>query len=105
MTPKVFETLTALVERAGEMVSQEELIRTFWPDTFVEESNLAQNISVLRKVLGDPELTWFRGEGWGSSSGCVEPETVAPRGEPPIVTCQGSRREATYGLAAGAGLG
>ena len=52
LTPKVLLTLQALVERAGEVVSKEELLRSVWPDTFVEESNLAQNISVLRKALG-----------------------------------------------------
>jgi TolB-like protein/DNA-binding winged helix-turn-helix (wHTH) protein/Tfp pilus assembly protein PilF len=52
LTPKVLDTLKALVENAGQPVSKEELLRSVWPDTFVEESNLAQNISVLRKALG-----------------------------------------------------
>lgn len=53
LTPKVLDTLAALAERAGEPVSKQELLRSVWPDTFVEESNLAQNISVLRKTLGE----------------------------------------------------
>src|SRR5258708_6938329 len=52
LTPKVIETLRTLVENAGRPVSKEELLRSVWPDTFVEESNLAQNVSVLRKALG-----------------------------------------------------
>ena len=51
LTPKVLETLIALVERAGRPVSKEELLSAVWPDCFVEESNLAQNVSVLRKAL------------------------------------------------------
>src|SRR5262252_3409384 len=52
LTPKVFETLLALVERAGRVVEKSELMNLLWPDTFVEESNLAFNISTLRKALG-----------------------------------------------------
>ena len=52
LTPKVLDTLVVLVEHAGQPVSKEELLRSVWPDSFVEESNLAQNIAVLRKMLG-----------------------------------------------------
>jgi TolB-like protein/DNA-binding winged helix-turn-helix (wHTH) protein/Tfp pilus assembly protein PilF len=52
LTPKVLDTLVALVEHAGQLVSKEELLPSVWPDSFVEESNLAQNIAVLRKMLG-----------------------------------------------------
>ncbi|MGH9939171.1 MAG: winged helix-turn-helix domain-containing protein, partial [Blastocatellia bacterium] len=44
LTQKAFEVLLALVERRGAIVSKEELMEKVWPDTFVEESNLAQNI-------------------------------------------------------------
>ena len=53
LTPKAVETLLVLVERHGQVVTKDELIRIVWPDTFVEENNLAQNISLLRRVLGD----------------------------------------------------
>src|SRR5262245_25382225 len=53
MTPKLFGTLLALVERNGKVVTKDELIKFVWPDTFVEESNLTQNISMLRKLLGE----------------------------------------------------
>ena len=52
VTPKVFDTLLALVERAGRVVEKSELMNMLWPDTFVEESNLTFNISTLRKTLG-----------------------------------------------------
>lgn len=52
LTQKAFEVLLALVERRGGIVSKEELIAKVWPDTFVEESNLTQNIYTLRKALG-----------------------------------------------------
>lgn len=53
LTPKAVETLLALVERHGHVVTKDELIGIVWPDTFVEENNLAQNISLLRRVLGE----------------------------------------------------
>ncbi|HSE98863.1 MAG TPA: tetratricopeptide repeat protein, partial [Blastocatellia bacterium] len=53
LPPKVFETLFVLVERSGQVVEREKLIETVWPETFVEENNLTQNISALRKTLGD----------------------------------------------------
>lgn len=51
LTPKAFATLRVLVERHGHAVSKEELLRTVWPDSIVEENNLSQNISLLRRVL------------------------------------------------------
>lgn len=53
LTPKVFDTLLLLVKNAGHLVEKETFLRQLWPDAFVEEASLAQNISVLRKVLGD----------------------------------------------------
>lgn len=53
ISPKVFETLLILVRRCREMVSKDELMKALWPDAFVEEANLSQNIFMLRKALGD----------------------------------------------------
>lgn len=50
---KALEILIALVEHRGEVVSKDELMQSVWPDAFVEESNLTQNIFVLRKALGE----------------------------------------------------
>lgn len=51
--PKAFDTLVVLVGRRGHAVRKDELIAAVWPDTFVEENNLNQYISVLRKALGE----------------------------------------------------
>src|SRR5712692_3521972 len=56
LPPKAVDTLILLVERQGQTVLKEELLERVWPDTFVEEGSLAQNISILRKTLGD----WIR---------------------------------------------
>lgn len=49
--PKVVETLLALVEHPGEVLAKSELLERIWPEGFVEEANLAQNVYVIRKTL------------------------------------------------------
>jgi DNA-binding winged helix-turn-helix (wHTH) protein/TolB-like protein len=68
LTVKAFETLLALVEGGGRVVGKEELMGRVWPDSFVEENNLAQQISYLRRALGEAE------------SGVKYIETVPKRG-------------------------
>jgi DNA-binding winged helix-turn-helix (wHTH) protein/tetratricopeptide (TPR) repeat protein len=53
LTPKALSILLILLEKRGEIVEKEELIQKVWPDTFVTEANLTQNISSLRKALGE----------------------------------------------------
>lgn len=53
LTPKAYETLAYLVVHAGSIVNKDELMRAVWPDTAVEENNLTQNISLLRRALGE----------------------------------------------------
>jgi pimeloyl-ACP methyl ester carboxylesterase/DNA-binding winged helix-turn-helix (wHTH) protein len=53
LTAKVFDTLRVLVEHAGRLLTKDELMRTIWPDSVVEENNLNHNISVLRRALGE----------------------------------------------------
>jgi DNA-binding winged helix-turn-helix (wHTH) protein/TolB-like protein/Flp pilus assembly protein TadD len=53
LMPKAVETLAYLVLRAGQTVGKEELLRTVWPNVVVEENNLTQNISALRKAFGE----------------------------------------------------
>lgn len=53
LTPKAFETLLALVEVRGTTISKDELLKRVWGDTVVEENNLNQSITALRKALGD----------------------------------------------------
>lgn len=53
VTPKAFDTLVFLIENNGHLIAKNTLMQAIWPDTFVEEVNLSQNVSLLRKVLGD----------------------------------------------------
>ncbi len=53
VTPKVFDTLLYLLQHQGEIVEKSDLMRVIWPDTAVEENNLSQNISTLRRILGE----------------------------------------------------
>jgi len=92
LPPKAFEALLILVRNPGHLMRKEDLLRILWPDTFVEEVNLANKISLLRKVLGQawpgggsiqtvpklgyrflPAVTLV----WKSA-----PATVTPAGEP-----------------------
>ena len=54
-TAKVLDTLLLLVRNAGQVVTKDEFFRTVWPGTVVEESNLSQNVFILRKLLGEKE--------------------------------------------------
>jgi TolB-like protein/DNA-binding winged helix-turn-helix (wHTH) protein/lipoprotein NlpI len=53
LTPKVFDTLVYLVRNHGRLLTKDELLKQVWPDAFVEEVNLAVNVSALRKMLGE----------------------------------------------------
>ncbi len=53
LTPKVFDILITLVENRGQVVAKDDLMKRVWPTTYVEEGNLTQNISLLRKALGE----------------------------------------------------
>ncbi len=68
LAPKVFDTLLLLVENGGHALGKEEMMEKIWADSFVEENNLAQNISILRKALG------------ASAGGAKFIETVSKRG-------------------------
>ena len=59
LAPKVFDTLLMLVENQGRVLSKERMLKEIWQDSFVEENNLAQNISLIRKVLGETKTTRF----------------------------------------------
>lgn len=53
LTPKAFETLFVLVQQRGKTIDKDELLKTVWAGTIVEENNLNQSITALRKSLGD----------------------------------------------------
>lgn len=68
LPPKAIETLLVLVENHGHVVSQQTLMDRVWPDTFVTDSSLTRNISLLRKALDDD----------AAATSCIE--TVSKRG-------------------------
>ena len=53
MTPKAFDLLVVLVEKGGHLLEKDELLKTVWPGSFVEEGNLSVTVSFLRKALND----------------------------------------------------
>ena len=53
LTPKVFDTLLYLIRHGGTVIGKDELMREIWTDSVVEENNLNQNISILRKIFGE----------------------------------------------------
>ena len=83
LTPKVFDILLALVEHGGHIVEKDDLMKRVWPDSFVEEGNLTQNVSLLRKALGE------------SPGGSQFIETVARRGYRFVATVTKARNDGT----------
>jgi eukaryotic-like serine/threonine-protein kinase len=87
LTPKAFDTLLLLVRNSGHLLDKDELITTLWPDTFVEEGSLSNNIFLLRKALGEDlayiETVPRRGYRF---VGAVRqlPHTAPPRPEKPL---------------------
>jgi DNA-binding winged helix-turn-helix (wHTH) protein len=54
LTRKRYEILLLLVENAGQVMAKEAIIERIWPDQFVEEANLANNIHALRRLIESP---------------------------------------------------
>jgi DNA-binding winged helix-turn-helix (wHTH) protein/TolB-like protein/Tfp pilus assembly protein PilF len=110
LTPKVFDILLTLLESHGEVVSKDDLMKRVWPSTFVEEGNLTQNISLLRKALGEspggvqfietvPRRGYrFVGE-LNETSDVLHPVVSAEI--PPAVTSSGQRRTPAFLVVAG----
>lgn len=78
LAPKVIETLVVLVEFRGEIISKDELMNRVWANSIVEESNLTQNIYLLRKTLGNnpegkPFIETFRRRGYRFNGTVKEP--------------------------------
>lgn len=57
LKPKILDLLLFLVEMRGQLVVKEDLMREIWPDSIVEENNITVSMSILRKTLGDDQLT------------------------------------------------
>ena len=119
LTPKVFDILVTLVEHGGQVVAKDDLMKRVWPNTFVEEGNLTQNISLLRKALGessggvqfietvprrgyrfvaDTNQSWGNGAEHDISEVRIESPPVVPI---PDTVSRGVKRTPFYALAAG----
>jgi DNA-binding winged helix-turn-helix (wHTH) protein/TolB-like protein len=53
LTPKTYDALLVLLKNSGRMLSKDDLMKALWPNSYVDESNLTQQISTLRKTLGE----------------------------------------------------
>jgi len=53
LTPKTYDMLLLFLENRGRLLLKEELLKALWPDSFVEESNLTQQVSMIRRALGE----------------------------------------------------
>jgi eukaryotic-like serine/threonine-protein kinase len=117
LPPKAFDTLLVLIRNSGRLLTKEELMKAIWPDTYVEEASLAQNISVLRKTLGEGAgehqfIETVPRRGYRFLVTVVEKPVASPRAEPaenriskawrPTGLCVGAA--AVAGLIAGAVL-
>ncbi|MEJ2761325.1 MAG: winged helix-turn-helix domain-containing protein, partial [Gammaproteobacteria bacterium] len=92
LTSRVFDTLLYLLEHRGELVDKDRLMQAVWPGAVVEENNLNQAVTALRKVLGEKRdehrfIVTDRGRGYrfvaevrelGDESGSVQPDTPPP---------------------------
>ena len=92
LRPKAFETLLILVENSGRVLEKGELMQLLWPDSFVEEANLTQNISLVRKALGETAqsrryIITFPGRGYSfvADVGAVA-EAGSPAAQPTAAT-------------------
>src|ERR1700756_5511144 len=82
LTPRAFETLVLLVRNSGHLLEKDELIRMLWPDAFVEEGNLSNNIFLLRKALGPEYIETVPKRGYRFVGAARQfPRTEKPLGE------------------------
>jgi len=117
ITPKTYDTLLVLVENHGRLLSKGDLMKALWPDSFVEEANLTQQISMVRKALGDSAgkdryIVTVSGRGyrfaglvteWTEAPDPAGAEAETPAPEPavqPDVSAPPSRRRAVVWTAA-----
>jgi predicted ATPase/DNA-binding winged helix-turn-helix (wHTH) protein len=74
---RALDMLIALAERAGRLVSKDELLNIVWPGLVVEENNLQKQVSTLRKVLGPDVIVTIPGRGYQFVAGASAGDTAA----------------------------
>jgi TolB-like protein/DNA-binding winged helix-turn-helix (wHTH) protein/Tfp pilus assembly protein PilF len=85
LTPKEFQTLLVLVESAGTAVAKETLLRAVWSDTFVTDSSLTRNISILRKHLGDGAIHTVSKHGYRFAYSVIPLSPKATKSSSPFI--------------------
>ena len=108
LSPRLFDTLVVLVENRGHVVDKNDLMQKVWNDVAVEENNLTQSISALRKILGDnldgPKfIETIPKRGYRFVASVKEVAEEEPRDDRPPVTELGGREHRGIGLPAGVG--
>ena len=88
LAPKALDVLLCLVRGRDRILTKEEILATVWPETVVEEGNLTQNISLLRKALGERQsgerlIVTISGRGYRFAGDVVESSTQEPAQRPP----------------------
>jgi TolB-like protein/DNA-binding winged helix-turn-helix (wHTH) protein len=104
ITPKAFDALVHLAEHAGELVPRSALIEALWPQTVVEENNLNQAISSLRRVLGEGMIVTVPGRGYQLVAEVRVADAAPAAQESAVVPATPSSSVPRWLLAAGSGL-
>jgi eukaryotic-like serine/threonine-protein kinase len=103
LSRKAIDILLILVESHGQLIEKDDLMRRVWPDSFVEESNLAVHISQLRKTLGegggDYRIETIPRRGY-RFIGAVEREAASQEPSAPVINAPVSNLESESGLLA-----
>src|ERR1700755_1379556 len=83
LRPRAFDLLVALVDRAGHLVTKDELLERVWPQAVVEEAALHVQVSALRKVVGSDAITTVSGRGYQFTLPVTKDDAGAARASRP----------------------
>src|SRR5271170_1930895 len=79
LRPRAFDLLVALVDRAGHLVTKDELLDRVWPKVVVEEAALHVQVSALRKIIGADAIATVTGQGYRFTLPVTKGDSVANR--------------------------
>ena len=103
LAPKAFDILVFLVQNSGHLVKRDALMEAIWPDSFVEETNITVNVSLLRKTLGtmgdgQPYIETVPRKGYRFNASVIEAEDL----QPPVSSAEQPRLQESSEQAAAA---